>query len=58
MMREIENCLSKKCHGRKQPTKEECEEVAGADSFLPPYEPENRTGAIVTMENSVSLLSM
>ncbi|CAH3040736.1 unnamed protein product [Porites lobata] len=58
MMREIENCLSKKCHGRKEPSKEECEEVAGADSFLPPYEPENRTGAIVTMENSVSLLSM
>ena len=57
-MREIENCLSKKCHGRKEPTKEECEEVAVADSFLPPYEPENRTGAIVTMENSVSLLSM
>ena len=57
MVQEIEKYLSKKCHGRKEPTKEECEEVADADNFLGPYEPENGQGAIVTMRSSVALLS-
>ena len=56
-MRDIEDILSEKCHGREEPTTEECDEVADADTFLPPYKPENGQGARVTMSSSVSLLT-
>ena len=56
-MREIEKFLSTKCHGRAEPTMEECDEVADADTFLPPYIPPNGQGARVTMNSSVSLLA-
>ncbi|XP_073247902.1 endoribonuclease Dicer-like isoform X3 [Porites lutea] len=56
-MRDIEDILSEKCHGREEPTNEECDEVADADTFLPPYKPENGQGARVTMSSSVSLLT-
>lgn len=43
------------CHGRAEPTKEECDEVADADTFLSPYI--LGQGARITMNSSVSLLS-
>ncbi|CAH3192487.1 unnamed protein product, partial [Porites evermanni] len=54
-MTEFEEYLSKMCHGRAEPTKEECDEVADADTFLSPYI--LGQGARVTMNSSVSLLS-
>ena len=53
-MTEFEEYLSKMCHGRAEPTKEECDEVADADTFLSPYI--LGQGARVTMNSSVSLL--
>lgn len=54
-MTEFEEYLSKMCHGRAEPTKEECDEVADAATFLSPYI--LGQGARVTMNSSVSLLS-
>ena len=57
MMRGIEDFLSEMCHDRAEPTKEECDDAADADTYLVPYKPENGRGARVTMSSSVALLS-
>ncbi|PFX27170.1 Endoribonuclease Dicer [Stylophora pistillata] len=57
MLRAIEEILLERCHGRLEPTEEECNESVDTDP-LPPYIPRNGKGARVTMSSSVSLLSM
>ena len=56
MLREIENTLLRMCHGRPEPTAEECNEAVDTD-FLPAYIPLKGEGARVTMSTSISLLS-
>ena len=54
-MRAIEHSLLERCHNRKEPTEEECDQAADADESLPPYETKN--GARVTLSSSLSLLA-
>ena len=54
-MRAIERSLLERCHDRKEPTEDECDQAADADQLLPPYE--TKTGARVTMNGSLSLLA-
>ena len=54
-MQTIERSLLERCHNRKEPTEEECDQAAEADQLLPPYQTKN--GARVTMSSSLDLLS-
>ncbi|XP_068738102.1 endoribonuclease Dicer-like [Montipora capricornis] len=54
-MQAIERSLLERCHNRKEPTEEECDQAAEADQLLPPYQTKN--GARVTMSSSLDLLS-
>ena len=54
-MQAIERSLLERCHNRKEPTEEECDQAAEADQLLPPYRTKN--GARVTMSSSLDLLS-